>query len=221
MIKKLRIGVYGTKHAHATAKIITLRNNPNSLRAWNLCDLDNSITKFSNVGGFGIDGCLSSLIGSSLLNKQRLYFGFLGDLAFFYDMNVLGNRHVGNNLRILLVNNGIGDEFKNYNHHAIIFGNEVDQFIAAKGHFGNKSPNLVKHYAEDLGFLYLSASNKEECTGCFEQFLNPTITDKPILFEVFTNSEDESLALKMIQQIQKPKQDIVLDGIEKSRLRYS
>ena len=28
MIKKLRIGVYGTKHAHATAKIITLKNNP-------------------------------------------------------------------------------------------------------------------------------------------------------------------------------------------------
>lgn len=31
-------------------------------------------------------------------------------------MNVVGNRHVGNNVRLLLINNGKGNEFRNYNH---------------------------------------------------------------------------------------------------------
>ena len=65
----------------------------------------------SNVGGFGTDGALSSLLGASLCNPNKLYFCVIGDLAFFYDMNALGNRHFGKNVRILLVNNGKGCEF--------------------------------------------------------------------------------------------------------------
>ena len=61
-------------------------------------------------------GCLSALIGASLAHKDKLYLGVIGDLAFFYDMNVIGNRHVGNNVRILLINNGKGNEFRNYQH---------------------------------------------------------------------------------------------------------
>lgn len=70
-------------------------------------------------------------------------------------MNAIGNRHVGNNVRILMVNNGKGTEFRQYNHHASYFGDSADEFVAAAGHYGNQSPKLVKHYAEDLGFEYL------------------------------------------------------------------
>lgn len=80
----------------------------NSLRFLNFFDVDASIQTASNVGGFGIDGCVSTLIGASLLKKDSLYFGLFGDLAFFYDMNVLGNRHIGNNVRIVVINNGGG-----------------------------------------------------------------------------------------------------------------
>lgn len=177
----------------------------NSLRAWNFFDLPDSVSSWCNVGGFGIDGCVSSLIGASLANRDRIYFAVVGDLAFFYDMNVLGNRHVGNNVRILLVNNGTGIEFKNYNHHAAIFGDDTDMFVAASGHFGKKSPTLVKHYAEDLGFEYLSASTKEECEAHFERFLTPSGTERPMIFEVFTDSANESLALKTIQNIEENK----------------
>ena len=48
--------------------------------------------------GFGIDGNMSALLGASLAKSDKLYFGVIGDLAFFYDMNCLGNRHVGSNL---------------------------------------------------------------------------------------------------------------------------
>lgn len=172
----------------------------NSLRSWNFFYIPNEITSNCNVGGFGIDGGLSTVIGASLIDENKLFFCILGDLAFFYDMNSLGNRHIGNNLRVLLINNGKGTEFCNYSHPGSIFKEEVDWYIAAGGHYGNKSRELVKHYAEDLGFLYLKASNKDEFNKVYEQFIDSTI-EKSIVFEVFTNSKDESDALYMIRNI--------------------
>lgn len=172
----------------------------NSLRSWNFFPLSNTIKGFSNVGGFGIDGPLSTLIGASLIHPEKLYFGIVGDLAFFYDMNSLGNRSVGKNLRILLVNNGKGTEFRNYTHPASKFGDIADMYIAAAGHYGNKSNNLVKHYAEDLGFIYLTASSKEAFYDVYQQFIDESI-NKSIIFEVFTDSTNESNALKLIRSI--------------------
>ncbi|MFD0750803.1 thiamine pyrophosphate-binding protein [Mucilaginibacter calamicampi] len=174
----------------------------NSLRSWNFFELPKSVESASNVGGFGIDGGLSSLLGASLANKQKLYFCVLGDLAFFYDMNALGNRHVGNNLRIMLVNNGKGTEFRQYKHHAANLGDEADEFVAAAGHFGNKSRQLVKHYAEDLGFDYLCAGNEEEFEAVVDKFLVSGVTLRPILLEVFTNSEEEAEALKIMMNLE-------------------
>jgi 2-succinyl-5-enolpyruvyl-6-hydroxy-3-cyclohexene-1-carboxylate synthase len=175
----------------------------NSLRSWNFFNLPETVHSNTNVGGFGIDGCLSSLIGSSLTDKNRLYFGIIGDLSFFYDLNSLGNRNVGKNLRILLINNGTGMEFRNFTHLAAQFGESADEFIAAGGHFGNKSLTLVKNYSENLGFEYLSASNKEEFEKVYERFLTNEILDKPILLEAFTNTSDENKALEMITSITK------------------
>jgi len=175
----------------------------NSLRSWNFFEIGNTINTNTNVGGFGIDGCLSSLIGSSLANKNKLYFGIIGDLSFFYDMNSIGNRNVGKNLRILLINNGTGMEFRNFSHLAAQFGESADEFIAAGGHFGNKSLTLVKNYSENLGFEYLSATNKDEFENVYERFLTNEICEKPILLEVFTNTNDESKALEMITSITK------------------
>lgn len=175
----------------------------NSLRSWNFFELPKSVLSISNVGGFGIDGGLSSLLGASLGNYDKLYFGVIGDLAFFYDMNSLGNRHVGNNLRIMVVNNGKGTEFRQYNHVAAHFGDEADSFISASGHFGNKSPTLIKHYAQNLGFKYLNASSKDEYLNVYEEFLSEGNSEKSVVFEIFTNSEDESRALEMIRNVKK------------------
>lgn len=173
----------------------------NSIRAWNFFELNDSICCSANTGGFGIDGALSTTLGESLVHPDKLYFCILGDLAFFYDMNVLGNRHIGNNIRILLINNGIGTEFKNYWHPGAIFGDKTDDFIAAGGHYGKKSKNLVKHFAEDLGFEYLSASNEEEFDNVSRRFVDPAMHDKPMLLEVFTDSQKESDALKMVRNL--------------------
>lgn len=171
----------------------------NSLRSYNFFPLPEGVEGTCNVGGFGIDGGISTLIGASFAHPERLHIGVFGDLAFFYDMNVLGNRHVGNNVRILLVNNGKGNEFRNYGHLCSIWGEEGDRFIAAAGHYGNKSCALVKHYAEDLGYDYLSASTKEEFLSVIDLFLDPNLHERPMVVEVFTDTQGESDAIKIVR----------------------
>lgn len=176
----------------------------NTLRSWNFFDIphDKKIEIYSNTGGFGIDGLFSTLVGSSLANPEKLHFGLIGDLAFFYDMNVAGNRHVGNNLRLMIINNGRGIEFRNYNHPAQRFGEAADLYMAAAGHYGNMSRKLVKHYAEDLGYEYLSVSNKEEYLSAVEYFFTNKKKDKPVIFEVFTDYNDESNALQSLHNLE-------------------
>lgn len=161
--------------------------------AWNRFPVDKTINRNCNQGGFGIDGNMSTMIGASLIHPEKLYFCILGDLAFFYDMNVLGNRHIGKNVRILLINNGRGVIFRKPANLGSVFGNEADDFMAAAGHFGNKNPKLVKNYAENLGFQYFSASTKDEFIRVAKYITDPQIGNKPILLEVFTDTEEEIL----------------------------
>lgn len=174
----------------------------NSLRSWNFFQIDNTIDVYSNTGGFGIDGCISSLLGASMVEKDKLFYGVFGDLAFFYDMNALGNRHWGSNVRILIVNNGGGQEFRNFGHRAAQFGEDTDTYIAAAGHYGNKSSKLVKEYATELGFEYMSATDKETAASCINKFTNSEQLDKPIIFEVFTETEDETEAIRIMGDLE-------------------
>lgn len=173
----------------------------NSLRCWNYFKLDDSIKCFANVGGYGIDGCISSLIGASLIHPQKLYYGVFGDLAFFYDLNSLGNRHIGNNVRIILINNGLGSEFKNYFSPAYEFGDDANSFICAEGHYGNKSKELIRNFAAGLGFDYYSASNVEEFEINYRKIINPEIGEKSMIFEIFTDPLLDAKALKIINNI--------------------
>lgn len=171
----------------------------NSLRSWGYFEIPQSVNSYCNTGGFGIDGGMSSLIGASMIHKDKIYFGVFGDLLFFYDMNSLGNRDIQPNVRILVVNNGLGQEFRNYScASSHLFGDDVDKFIAAKGHFNNRPKIVIRNYAESLGFEYLSASDKDDFRNHMDRFMSPDITDKPILFEVFTDTKDESLAHELI-----------------------
>lgn len=163
----------------------------NSLRCWSYFPLHDSIEVYANVAAFGIDGCNSMLIGESI-NTDKMCFIVTGDLAFFYDMNALGIRHIKNNLRILLVNNGGGAEFKiltrNWKNNI-----HVENFISANGYNGK-----AKGWAEDCGFKYLSASTKKELLLVKDEFLSTC--NQPIVLEVFTKEDDEVLAMTTLTQ---------------------
>lgn len=175
----------------------------NSLRSWGYFDIPNSVLSYCNTGGFGIDGGISSLIGASMVNQKSLFFGVFGDLLFFYDMNSLGNRDIKPNLRIIVINNGLGQEFKNVSFPgSLLLGEEIDKFTAAKGHFACQSKTLVKDYAENLGFEYLTASNKEEFANVYKRFISKEPAERPMLFEIFTNTKDETSAHNLTTSIE-------------------
>lgn len=155
----------------------------NSLRVWSYVQIDPSIKAFSNVAAFGIDGCMSTAFGESVATDQ-LCFMITGDLAYYYDMNALGIRHLKNNIRVLLCNNNGGMEFK--------FGNleqktDVGSYIAADNHFKNS-----KGWAETNGFTYIPIHTKEEFDDAIIAFVSPS--EHPMLMEIFTNPEYERKA---------------------------
>ena len=63
-----------------------------------------------------------------------------------------------------------------------------------------KSALLIKHYAEDLGFKYMTASDKDGVLEVAKEFVSGRMA-QPMLLEIFTDSKCENEAL---HQIQKP-----------------
>lgn len=193
------------------------------LRSWSYFPIKAEIETYCNQGGFGIDGNISTMIGASMVHPEKIFYAVVGDLSFFYDMNILGNRHIKNNVRILLINNSAGAEFHLFKQQNCIYVKEIDSYISAGGHNGNKSPCLVKHIAEDLGFEYLQASSKEEFLQQCNSFTSSKLGDKPMIFEIFTQIEDENLALKSMWSIKNEicikdeLKQLVIDSIGKDR----
>lgn len=170
----------------------------NSLRCMDFFSLDESIKVSSNVGGFGIDGSLSTIVGHSYASPQKMHFGIVGDLAFFYDMNAIGLRDIKNNVRIIVVNNNKGEEFRLNAAMEKAFGDTTDMLIAASGHYTNG----VRGWAESCSFRYMSAKTKEEFLSQIDTFCNAT-SDKPIIFEVFTTDEHEQAGLNILRNAHK------------------
>lgn len=185
----------------------------NSARAMNLTNWRNLHNEFrSNVGGFGIDGPISTTIGSALVNGAKIHILITGDLAFMYDINSLANHHLPSNLRIILINNGCGTEFCNYDHPGSQWGSDAAPYIAAAGHLGNKSKDVVKNYVSSLGMHYFQASTKDEVQRILSSFISGQHPKGSIL-EIFTDPELESRAIQMLRTIQNQSEKKLSDKI--------
>ena len=162
----------------------------NSLRMWNLFQFKNRVKCFCNVGAFGIDGCLSTFLGQSVM-LDNLCFMFIGDLSFFYDMNSLGIRHIRNNVRIVLINNNGGVEFKLGGNPDV--NSKIDRYIAAANHY-----NRAEGWATSNGFEYHLIEDKKS----FHTLKNKLIADSeyPILFEIRISDLDDSGAYAIIKE---------------------
>lgn len=158
----------------------------NSLRVWDLFNYEDSISFFSNVGAFGIDGGMSTLIGQSFATDD-LCLVVTGDLAFLYDINSLSIRGIKNNVRVLLINNNGGFEFKL----GVGHDKDVDRYIAASGHFKTASGWVC-----DCGFRYMSASSMDEFKQQCEEFLADSA--EPIVMEVFVSDDNENEAYQKL-----------------------
>jgi len=163
----------------------------NSVRITQFFELKKNIKVYANIGAHGIDGALSTFLGHSAAS-EKLCFLIVGDLSFFYDMNAAWIRHIGSNVRILLINNGGGGEF----HFTFgeIIPETVDQFIAA-GHEAS-----ARAWIESRGFEYLTASNEAELTQNMQNFVAPG-HNRPVLFEVFTDKDIDGATVRNIFKV--------------------
>lgn len=161
-----------------------------SLRNWSYLHRRTTFNSYSNVAAFGIDGGLSTFIGQTLASNKLCYL-VIGDLSFFYDMNALGIRHIKNNARIIMVNNGGGGEFRMYNHVASEFGENANKHIAAAGHNGS-----AKAWVESMGWHYIAITKKAQLDSDTDMLFEKS--EKPIFVEVFTTMEDDSDGAKLL-----------------------
>jgi 2-succinyl-5-enolpyruvyl-6-hydroxy-3-cyclohexene-1-carboxylate synthase len=103
------------------------------------------ITVNSNRGTSGIDGCTSTAVGAAWVNN-RLTVLVTGDLAFLYDRNALWHRHIPDNLRIVVINNGGGGIF------TLIEGPE--RFAAQREYFTTPHTRTCRNTAGEAGLNY-------------------------------------------------------------------
>ena len=162
-------------------------SNSNSVRIAQLFKIDKSIEIHCNRGTDGIDGCMSTAVGFAS-ETDKLVFLMIGDLTFFYDMNALWNRQLGNNLRILLNNNG-GGAIMHMPKRPSLAASLLPNFISAQHH------TSAKAWAEDRGFKYCSAHNKDEVEKGVK-ILTDTSVDGPIILEVFTDMLEDTHIFK-------------------------
>lgn len=141
---------------------------------------------YVNRGVNGIEGSLSTAAGFSMACLE-MTFCVIGDLSFFYDSNALWSQALRGNLRILLLNNCCGGIFHQ------LPGLEAspvrDSCIAAEHH---ASAHGICD-AHDIG--YLAAHDAGELARNMETFLYSG-THRPLLFEVFTDAEEDAGAIK-------------------------
>ena len=160
--------------------------NSSPLRYANLFSIPNGIDVFCNRGTSGIEGSLSVAAGYASTTSGKLNFVVIGDLSFFFDRNALWNEHIGNNLRIMLLNNGGGEIF--YALPGLEMTEQTRRFVTGT------HTTSAQGWAIERGFHYTAIHNSEELTEALPFFTHPELTVQPLLLEVFTDpSEDVRL----------------------------
>jgi len=142
----------------------------------------------SNRGTSGIDGCLSTAIGSALADASPVFL-LTGDVAFLYDRNGLLINPLPSNLKILVVNNAGGNIFR------MIEGPsklpELETFFETRHHF------TAERTAADSGITYFCALETESFEKQLQLFAD---CENTALLEVFTDPAENSRVWKGLKQ---------------------
>ena len=139
-----------------------------------------------NRGVNGIEGSLSTAAGFSLATHDMTVC-VIGDLSFFYDQNALWNSNLRGNLRIILLNNRGGGIFRQLS--GLSDSPAADDLVMASHE--NTAQGICTQ--NDIG--YLSAKNMDEMQIGIVTLLTRE-SERPMLLEVFTDSNDDIKALE-------------------------
>lgn len=177
----------------------------NAIRITNFFKLQPNVHVYANIGTHGIDGCLSTLLGQAAVSNKPSFL-IIGDLAFFYDMNAMRIQHIGNNVRILLINNQGGEEF---------YYNQVWKNEASDLHTTARHHTKAEGWVKETNFKYLAATDKDSFVKALEEFFDLK-SKQPILLEVFTEMKHDSDVIYDFYDLSRPK-DIKSETLRRSK----
>jgi 2-succinyl-5-enolpyruvyl-6-hydroxy-3-cyclohexene-1-carboxylate synthase len=139
-----------------------------------------------NRGAAGIDGILSTAIGTAMATKSPVAC-VLGDLAFLHDANaLLSLKNIGTPFSVIVINNNGGNIFRMlpiYEHGEIY-----------QSYFETPQDADIEHIARAYGISYMRIVSKKELG---QVSFNRT-ENKPVLFECITNPDKSMIMRKKL-----------------------
>ncbi|MBC7389842.1 MAG: 2-succinyl-5-enolpyruvyl-6-hydroxy-3-cyclohexene-1-carboxylic-acid synthase [Opitutaceae bacterium] len=158
--------------------------NSMSIRYVNFFGLNKNIEVHSNRGTSGIDGCLSTAIGTALKTNKQVTL-LIGDLAFFYDSNALFQNSLPANLKVIVLNNLSGNIFR------MIDG--PSHLPEGEKYFETGHTKSVKFLVEGFGLKYFAMNDSANFKKSFQELQN--YIDFGVL-EIMTDPGKNVAALK-------------------------
>lgn len=153
--------------------------NSSPVRYGLICQPVKSAQYFGNRGTSGIDGSMSTALGFAH-GSDKLNTIILGDLSFFYDSNALWNKYLGNNFRVIVINNRGGNIF------GLIKG--PGESPAFQEHFFTENKAKAEGIAHTFGLDYFKAENAADLDQALAGFYSPQ-QQGPAILEIFTDAE--------------------------------
>lgn len=135
------------------------------------------ISYYANRGVSGIDGCISTAAGSSLVSNN-LSVLIVGDLSFLYDSNALWIKGLSKNLRIVVMNNNGGDVFR-----ILPTNGQID---GIEEYFETPQNVSIEKLVQASGLDYLYANNLQTLDEVLKEFYSHN--EKAIVLEIDTRS---------------------------------
>ncbi|WP_185857925.1 2-succinyl-5-enolpyruvyl-6-hydroxy-3-cyclohexene-1-carboxylic-acid synthase [Blattabacterium cuenoti] len=144
-----------------------------------------SIKSYCNRGTSGIDGCVSTAVGSAAIIKKTVTL-IVGDISFFYDSNALWNNYIPQSFRIILINNGGGSIFRYISEKKL--SKEIFNFFETKHIFSAEKICEMYHWKYEK--VYDQYALKKNLS-CFWK-----TSSQPFLLEINTQKSNNATILK-------------------------
>lgn len=162
-------------------------SNSTPIRYAQLFNNQRDLRYYCNRGVSGIDGCTSTAAGAAHATG-RLTTLITGDMAFLYDSNAFWNDGLGDNLRIVVINNGGGGIFR------IIPGPsstpQLEQYFEAHHRIDGE------HICKAFDINYHKAHATTDLEEAISKLYGPSANGRPTVLEIFTPRETNDEVLR-------------------------
>jgi 2-succinyl-5-enolpyruvyl-6-hydroxy-3-cyclohexene-1-carboxylate synthase len=152
--------------------------NSTPIRYSSLFNFSSEVSHFANRGTSGIDGCLSTAVGTAIANPDMEILSIIGDISFFYDSNALFINPLPKNLKVIIINNSGGNIFR-------VIDGEKDEHLM-QNYFEAAHNCNASNIAQMHQILYYNVSEKKILVKTLEDFL--LLKDKCAILECTTDN---------------------------------